>query len=340
MTVLTTGKSTEELGLAEHRGLLQQTLSRCIQAASQYAVELNSTDAALFRANLERLVVAVTSQLNEADYNQLGSDFRGELRDYHGKTQREADRLRSEMDSLIESMQGLITNVATSGSDHERTLKEEFKTLQATAQLGDLSTIQNAIQHAADTAIKSCGEIRRSCEVVIAQLQDEIRNLHREVDQERRAAMSDHATGIWNRAKLDNRIKDLILLNEPFCVFLIGIPNLVQVSRRDTRLVPGLLRALAGRVQSLAGKGGEVGMAGRWSEEVFAIVFNLPLSGVPQSPDSMQKALSASYMVQIEGSAFEIPLAPRVGAVERPKGANESAFYLQLGHAAFEAVTH
>ncbi len=325
---------------AEQKNQLQQTLTRCIQATSQYAVELNSRDAIVFRENIDRIAGAVISEMTQAQCAQVASDFRGELREYHGKTQREADRLRSEMDSMIESMQGLIANIATSGSDHERVLHQEFSALEATAQKGDLTTLKAAIHHAAETAIKSCGEIRRSCEVVIAQLQDEIRNLHREVDHQRRAAMTDQATNIWNRAKLDNRVKDLVLLNEAFCVILIGIPDLVQVTRRDQRLIPGLLQAIAGRITTLAKKGGEAGMAGRWSDEVFAIIFNLPLSAVPIKTADMEKTLSSAYTVQLDGTSVEVSIKAHPTTVERPKDSNESAFYLQLGQAAFEAVTH
>lgn len=348
MSLLSLRKSVDDLDhleeqrtqFTEQRAQLQQTLTRCIQATSQYAVELNSRDAQAFRENIDRIAGAAMAEMTQPQCAKVASDFRGELREYHGKFQREADRLRSEMDSMVESMQGLIANVASTGSDHERVLHREFHSLEATAQKGDLHALKAAIHHAAETAIKSCGEIRRSCEVVIAQLQDEIRNLHREVDQQRRAAMTDQATNIWNRAKLDNRIKDLVLLNEAFCVILIGVPDLVAITRRDPRLIPGLLQAIAGRIQTIAKKGGEAGMAGRWSEEVFAIVFNLPLSAVPIQPANMQRALSATYTVQIDGASIEVSIAAHATSVERTKDSNESAFYLKLGQATFEAIAH
>jgi GGDEF domain-containing protein len=348
MSLLSLRKSVDDLDhlegqrtqFAEQKNQLQQTLSRCIQATSQYAIELNPRDAILFRENIDRIANAVTPDMTQPQCAQVASDFRGELREYHGKAQREADRLRTEMDSMIESMQGLIANVATSGSDHERVLHQEFNALEAAAQRGDLPTLKAAIHHAAETAIKSCSEIRRSCDVVIAQLQDEIRNLHREVDQQRRAAMTDQATNIWNRAKLDNRVKDLVLLNEPFCVILIGVPDLVQVTRRDPRLIPGLLQAIAGRLQTMAKKGGEAGMAGRWSDEAFALIFNLPLSAIPMKLADMKTTLCSAYTVQLDGTSIEVSITAHITTVERPKDSNESAFYLQLGQAAFEAVTH
>lgn len=341
MSVISLRKSVEQLDhAAEQRQLLQQALSRCIQSASQYVIELNPHDADSLRSNLDRLVEKTESLSDPAEWDQLSADFRGELRIYRDEEQQKADHLRSEMASVVEAMQSFIASVSQNGCDHERTLRKEFQTLETTAQTGDIELIRKAIRTAVDTALKSCDQIRRSREVVIAQLQDEIRNLHREVDHERRAALTDPATGVWTRSKLDSRIKDLILLNEEFCVFLVGIPDVVKVARQDPRFVPGCLHALAGRLQIIASEGGEIGMTGRWSEEVFAIVFNLPLAGVPLSAEAMQQELAGSYSVQLDGESREVHLTVNVQCVERPKDSSETSFYLHLGQAAFSAISH
>lgn len=341
MAIISLRKSVDRLDYeAEQRSLLQQALSRCVQAASQYAIELDPNDAAALRSNLECLAGKAGQIQDTEEWAQWSADFRGELRTYHDEEQQKAERLRGEMATLVETIQGFIANVTQHGSDHERTLRKEFDTLEAAAETGDLDAIRKAIRSAVDTALKSCEEIRNSREVVIAQLQDEIRNLHREVDNERRAALTDPMTNVWNRGKLDSRIKDLILLNEPFCIFLIGVPEVVSVARQDPRLVSGCLQALAGRLQGIAAEGGEIGMTGRWSEEVFAIVFNLPLVGVPVTLDEMRETLSGTYAVQLDGKSHKLHLDANVLCVERPKDSSETAFYLHLGQAAFSAISH
>lgn len=79
-------------------------------------------------------------------------------------------------------------------------------------------------------------------------------------------------------------------------------------------------------------------MAGRWSEEVFSIVFNLPLSGAPITPATVERILGGSYAIQHEGASSNIQVQVRVQAVERPKDSPESSFYLQLGQAAFNVT--
>ncbi len=336
MAVISFRKSVSELdSFAEQQSALRQALARCIQAAGQYAVELRPEDAVALRSNLERLAERAAHAMDRASTERLQADVRGELRAYRDVAQKEAQDLKAEVNTAIESMQSFISTVTTTGSDHESSLRREFQVLQTAADSGDLPTIRATIRKTIDAAIQSCEDIRRSRELVIAQLRDEIRSLHREVDHERRAAMEDPITHMWNRTKLDGRIHDLILLNETFCVFLIGIRNL---SPRDPRLLPECLRAFAGRLQNLAGHSGEIGMTGRWSEDTFAIVFNLPLAGAPITHNQVECTLNGAYAIQLDGSSHKVKLDILVQAVERPKNSSEGTFFLNLGQTAFSVT--
>ena len=224
--------------------------------------------------------------------------------------------------------------------EQEKTLSREFKALEATAETGDLNTIRSAIHETVDSALRGFEEIRRAREITIAQLQDEIRSLHREVEHERRAAHEDPATHLWNRAKLDARIQDLVLLNETFCVFIIGIRNLTQLGARDSRLPSDCMRAFAKRLTNLVAQSGEIGMVGRWSEDCVAIVFNLPLAGAPLPMEQLHATLGGAYSIQLDGVSHTVQLALRIQPIERPKGSNEGAFYLSLGQAAFSVTAH
>ncbi len=339
MSVLSFRKSVAQLDQADEQQLaIQRILSRCIASTAEYSIELRSEDRNDLRNNLERLSNQTNSLLEPSEADRLANDFRSALRAYCELAQTEVTRMRTETVDVMESMQTFIVKVLDSGTNQEQVLRQEFEGLEAKALTGDVAAIRAAIRHAGEVAIKSCEDIQRSQGVVIAQLEDEIRHLHQVVDHEHRAALSDPTTGVWNRAKLDGRIKDLILLNEGFCVFLVGLPDLAQIARSDPRVAAGLLRALAGRLQSISGKNGEIGMAGRWNEETFAIVFNLPLSGAPSTPATAEAALSGTYSIQHDGAASNIQVQVDVRAVERPKDAPEASFYLRLGQAVFKVT--
>lgn len=341
MSVISLRKSVSELDhFVEQRTHLQQALSRCIQAAGQYCVELRHEDAEKLRANLQRLADFASNSNDRDSAEQLQADVRGELRAYRDRAQKEAEQLKDQVTQAVTSMQEFIATVNSTGTDHEDALRREFTCLEKASDTGDVSAIRAAIRQTIDAALKSCEEIRRSREIVIAQLQDEIRNLHREVDQERRAALEDRTTGLWNRTKLDSRIQDLILLNDGFCVFLIGLQNYSSLMAQSPDLVPETLRALAGRIRSLAGQNGEIGLAGRWSEDTFAVIFDLPLNSAPATLPQIRAKLGGPYAIQHLGASHTVNLAVAIQSVERPKGGSEGTFFLHLGQAAFSVTAH
>ncbi|MEO5926721.1 MAG: hypothetical protein ABIR70_23105 [Bryobacteraceae bacterium] len=315
---------------AEQRAVAQRVLARCIQSVGQYAIELKSDHVEAFRTHLEQLRSRAEYIADPQQAELLHSDFRGELRSYRDMTQAEVSRLRGTMADVIESMQVFLAESAQAGTDHHEVLQKEFGRLEVAIKSGDLDVIREAARQAAETTFQSYEEIQRAQEIVIAQLRDEIRHLHAQVGNEKRISLSDPATGLWSRAKMDARIQDLILLNETFCVFLIGVPALPE----DPRVSHAFLRALAGRLQSAAGLNGELGMAGRWSEEVFAIVFNLPLPGAPISAEELESKVNGPYAIHLDGVTTNLSVEVRVQARERGRDSTEGGFCLELGHLA------
>ncbi|MEO8097215.1 MAG: GGDEF domain-containing protein [Acidobacteriota bacterium] len=336
MEMLSFKKTVAELEVLEiQRQDFARTLARCVQSAGQYAVELHPDASLVFREHMERLAEQTETLAQPLDLEHFHSSFRGELRDYRDQAQQAIDLLRTEVANAMQSVHDFMTKVTSTGSDHEKVIRTEFRHLEIAAEAGDLATIRTAIQVTAAKALESCEELRRGNQMIVAQLQDEIRHLHREVDQERRAAQTDLVSTSWNRLKLDARIKDLFLLNEPFTVLLVGIADWSALASQNAELIPTALRSMVGRLQSLAGK---EGMVGRWSDEIFAVVFNLPLHGVAATPERIVEALSGNYSLQRDGTAHALTVTVRVQAVERPKDVRESGFYLNLGQAAFSVT--
>jgi GGDEF domain-containing protein len=327
MAVISLRKSVSDLDrLAGERAAFQEALAHCIESAGQYAVELRQNGADTLRVNLHRIAEQAATVSDRHGLDLLHADLRGELRQYRDRAQSEVTELKQQVASAVSSVQEFIATVSLTDGEQEET--------------GDLTAIRSAIHETVDSALRGFEEIRRAREVTIAQLQDEIRSLHREVEHERRAAHEDPATHLWNRAKLDARIQDLVLLNETFCVFIIGIRNLTQLGARDSRLPSDCMRAFAKRLTNLVAQSGEIGMVGRWSEDCVAIVFNLPLAGAPLPMEQLHATLGGAYSIQLDGVSHTVQLALRIQPIERPKGSNEGAFYLSLGQAAFSVTAH
>ena len=54
--------------------------------------------------------------------------------------------------------------------------------------------------------------------------------------------------------------------------------------------------------------------------------------------DPMRRTLSGEYAIQLDGECLGVTVSVQIHAVERPKDSAETAFYLQLGQAAFNAT--
>ena len=82
-------------------------------------------------------------------------------------------------------MKVFAESVTSSGDDHEQQLRQEVSRLEAVAASDDIRLIRGGIATSTGTIVRACTELRRSHQVVVTQLQDEIRQLHKAVERER-----------------------------------------------------------------------------------------------------------------------------------------------------------
>jgi GGDEF domain-containing protein len=313
-----------------------KSLSAVIEASAHYAVELNAQSAGVFRQHLTLLASQVGKAASREDYAVIRSSFRGELRGYRDSAYESLTRLRNELKAAAAAMQSFAEGLTASADEHETQIKNELGQLKIAAGTGDPVVMCGAIDHAVQSVSQSCEEMKRVNQVVVAQLQDELRALHQEIDKERRALYTDRSTGVWNRQKIDTRIEDLMRRPDAFCVLLLGIGNLrglhVQYSRT---VIEGTLKSLLGRLANLLG---DEAMIGRWSEDVFVAVLDIDPGVVEKLREQAAHKLSGSYSMQENGLARKVDIQVKVGMVEREKGAEPVTFYPKLGQIAAVVV--
>ena len=132
-------------------------------------------------------------------------------------------------------MQEFAQAVTLSDADHEAKLKENLGTLENISRSGDLDGIRVGIQGVTHSISESIDVMQRSHQAAVAQLRDEIRVLHEEVDRARNAEWTNATTGFWNRRKLDTRIAELIATDRPFCLMLVRVRNLPQIAAQHPK---------------------------------------------------------------------------------------------------------
>lgn len=311
---------------------LQQTLAKCyglaIRSSAEYAVELDPRSTEYFRQRLLALD-AQCSQASAPDhYNAVQASLRGELRSYRDQAREQMTRMRKDLHNAAAAMKVFAENVSSSGEDCELELRQEVERLEALTAIDDIEQIRGGIEAATGTILRSYSQLRRSHQLVVTQLQDEIRTLHQAMDNERSRMDRDHASGAWGRQKFNERIEHLLRNNEPFCVLLVSTRNLRRLERQYSP--PVITEALRGLVQQFDGILGGEAMIGRWSEDLFGAILEMDPSGAMQLSTEINRKLSMSYPVWTTGVAQMLTLETSTGIVDRRRDSDPAKFYRKL----------
>src|SRR5258708_31564482 len=171
---------------------------------------------------LQRQVEAATVP---EDWKSVQSSFRGELRDFRDRSAGRLAHLLAEVKAAREAVQGFAESVSASDTDHEVQIKESLGQLEVISRSVNPQEMQRGIHQATGSINGSIAVMRRSHQVAIAQLRDEIRLLHQQIDVERNAHLIDRATGGWNRQKLDSHATPLLPPTPPFYFPLTSFTN-------------------------------------------------------------------------------------------------------------------
>jgi GGDEF domain-containing protein len=302
--------------------------AQAIASMAQYAVAPDQARAAEFRVSLQALEKQLRDSESIDTIQAVETALRGELRDYQEHAHRRLDQLHQEVIGAAKAMKIFVESVSSSGADHEKQMETELKHLDVLTTYEDIGEIRNGLQDARSSLAASFEQLRRSNQLVIAQLQDEIRLLHQAIQSERRALFTDRSSGAWNHQKMAERIEELLRQDDPFCLLLVKVRNFKRTEGRYSRtVVEGALKSILTRFQNLAG---EDAMLGRWSENEFLAILPMePADALALSREATRK-LSGNYSVQENGVAQNIVLQVTSGIVERKVRELPARFHKRL----------
>lgn len=300
-----------------------------IRSTGHYAVEVEDGYARDFCRQLESLADALQQAETPASIRELQAAFRGELRSYREKAQDDLSRLHNEVAAAATVMESLATSVASNGDDQEARLERELAALKHALASGVAEELQSAVR-VAITGITNCVEaMRRSNLLTVAQLQDELRTLHRELAQRDRAVNCDAVTGLWNAIRIDASIADLAGLDEPFCVAVFWVRNLKDLLSSNSRATVD--RALCNLAERLRESVGDQVMLGRRRDDQFvAILRDVEPAAATALSSELTRKLSGAYPIQENGTPVSVTLQVTGAAVERSRGGDSEIFGKQL----------
>jgi GGDEF domain-containing protein len=322
-------KATEDLDrLAEAIDSVKATYVNALRSTAQYAVELNPADIENLRDHLEVIRTQAEGASFPEEWLSIQASFRGELRDHRDRSLAQLTKLRSEMKAAADAMEIFAEGVVSSGMEHKDGVHEALGKLDAVMEEDSLAKVRSALVESKTQIGASIERLENEHNLMVAQLHDEIRSLHKQIDADRRAQFIDGTTGVWNRHKLDAQMEEMLHHDESFCVLVVSIRNLRRLDQRySPAVIEGAVKALLQRLSAMLGDNPSLG---RWDEETFAAILQIdPVAAIHMSRKASKK-LSGDYSVQENGLSRNIDLQAVAGIIERQRGTDAVSFQKKL----------
>jgi GGDEF domain-containing protein len=295
-----------------------------LSSTRQYAVDFDSAELVLFQTHLDSLVELAKRASSREEWESVQASLRGELREYRDKSIERIGKLRSDIQAAAEAMNAFATSVSAAGEDHQKEIDESVKQLRRAQICENLAEIRSIVAAATHAITESVTRMQNAHQLVVAQLRDELRLLHQQVENERRAALLDRATGVWNRQTLDSKLSELLALDEPFSILLVRLRNLKRLEELHSQtMVQSALKALLKRLAAMLS---DDVVIGRWTEEHFMAILPLDASSAIGLQREASKRLTGTYTVQENGLSYTLSLQAIAGLVGRPQGSDGAQF--------------
>jgi GGDEF domain-containing protein len=309
---------------------LHRTAVRCyseaLRSTEQNAIELDTAQAARFRAQLQALRDQLRADAGPGELQGIQTSFDTELKDYREKTSGQVQRLRQEVQAAAAAVESFTGSISESEVNLESGLKRELNNLKQSALSDDVQEIRGAIQASTAKIAASVEQMRSSNQLAIAQLKDEIRLLHQEVQAGRRSQSPDPAS--HGRQRINGRMEEFIHKNTPFSVLLVVVRNLDGLQNcYPASVIDSALRGFQSRFQNLVPS---AAIVDRWANNQFAAILNTAPGHAMDMSSVVVRGLSEPFLEQDNGVAHSVVFNPRAGVVEFRPGSDLAKFEAKL----------
>jgi len=330
--VISSGNTVSEVERFDQlKRMLGRYYTLAIRSVAEYAIDVEPRHTANFRAHLQTLEALAAFAVSEEEYAAIDASFRGELRSYRDFSGEHLRRMQAETSAATQAMQSFADHSAASGGELKAKMKAEIARLELLGSRGDLAEIREGIHKSALELANLWEQGARGNHLTIAQLQDELRALHQEMNQERRSIYIDASSGAWIRPKFDERVERLLREGSSFSVALVWTGLRRLESQHSKYAVEEVRKALVKRMeQALPGDA----FVARWNGDMFAAVVEGESAALRQIGEEAGQKLALPFSVQEHGTALTIPVDIRVAALERAAADDEARFYPNLRDAA------
>jgi hypothetical protein len=233
---------------------LVECYALAIDSSAHCSIEVDPFLPGELRSHLKVMGAQVRAAVSGDQLRGVQSAFHGELCDYRDQSTEQLKKVRKEIVDATAAMQIFADTVASNGENHEREVSTQLGGLEHATQHNSIEQIRTGVGAAIHGIESSVLEMKRGNQLIVAQLQDEIRVLHQEIEQERKALYTDSTSGAWNRQKVNTDLDNLLRRKHPFCVLLMRVRNLKHLETQYSHnIVQSTLKLLLSRFADMTG---------------------------------------------------------------------------------------
>ena len=318
-------KSVNELERLEE---LHRTAVKCyseaLHSTEQNVIEVDGAQAAHFRSQLQALRDRLGADAARSELEAVQGAFEAELKDYHDKIQGQIQHLRQEVQAAAAAVESFAGSISESEGKLEAGIERELKTLNQSAASDDIRVMRGAIQASTAKIAASIHEMRASNQLTIAQLKDEIRLLHQEIQSARRSQPAPDPSQ-ESHQRMSGRMQEFISRKTPFSVLLVVVRNLEGLENcYSTETIESALGAFQARFEGILPSSAIVG---RWARDQFAAIMSAAPGDAIEMSRQIVRKLSEPF---VEPQKQTIAFSPRAGVVEFSMGSDLARFQARL----------
>jgi gas vesicle protein len=284
-----------------------------IGAVAEHAVEVDASQVAQFRSKIQPIREQVKPDMTTDQLSGAQAALSEELKSYKDKAQERLRRLRDDIQAASQAVEVFAGSYAASETDLDVEVKRELQRLDKAARTAGLDELRSVASGVSSGVASSFERVRSSNQLAIAQLKDEIRVLHKEVELARKARAANRPAPTTAQKEIFRQIDAVRMRNVPFAVILVAIKNLTGLQSCYSKVaIEGTLASLQARLQN-ALPGGSA--SSRWSESQFVAVVTMEPAAAMAKSRELTKELSGSYVVQ-DGVFQTVALEANAGVID------------------------
>ncbi len=265
-------------------------------------------------------VLALAEQLKHAETHPelaaIAPAFEEQIVGLDKKSRAYLANLQKELTATVTALQQVTASFASTGEDHGERLRKELDQLGRLSGAKSIEVIRVGLQEVHRRIGDAVVELQRQNQLVVAQLRDEIRALHEQIQRveatEKRSAQKGT---LFNRNTFELRVTEWLASRQVFCLLVVRLSNWQQiVGQASHDQADELLSHVFQRLQRAVGP---ETFCARWHEGYFASIVPLDKVTTMKTSKEIVGRLEGEYTLS---SSLRFRIQVSTGVIDARSG--------------------